>query len=64
MAYCSEEMGKKSHVTKAATTSNSLRTTIPENVVKDMKLNDGDVLDWEVNTMEKGRTYAKVRRLE
>jgi hypothetical protein len=57
-------MGKKSHVTKATTTSSSLRTTIPKNVVKDMKLSMGDVLDWDVNTTEKGRTYAKVRRLE
>jgi hypothetical protein len=57
-------MGKKSHITKATTTSNSLRTTIPEDVVKDMKLSEGDVLDWEVNTTDKGKIYAKVRRLE
>jgi hypothetical protein len=57
-------MGKKSHITKATTTSNSLRTTIPEDVVKDMKISEGDVLDWEVNTTEKERSYAKVRKLE
>jgi bifunctional DNA-binding transcriptional regulator/antitoxin component of YhaV-PrlF toxin-antitoxin module len=57
-------MGRKSHITKATTTSNSLRTTIPEEVVKDMKLNEGDVLDWEVKTTEKEKLYAKVRKLE
>jgi hypothetical protein len=57
-------MGKKSHITKATTTSSSLRTTIPEDVVKNMKLNEGDVLDWEVNSTDKGKSYAKVRKLE
>jgi antitoxin component of MazEF toxin-antitoxin module len=58
-------MGKKSHITKATTTSNSLRTTIPEDVVKNMGLNIGDVLDWEVHAAgEKGKKYAKVRKLE
>jgi hypothetical protein len=57
-------MGKKSHVTKATTNSNSLRTTIPEDIVKDMKLEIGDVIDWEVIASEKGKKHAKVRKLE
>jgi bifunctional DNA-binding transcriptional regulator/antitoxin component of YhaV-PrlF toxin-antitoxin module len=58
-------MGKKSHITKATTTSNSLRTTIPEDIAKDMDMNIGDILDWEVHTAgEKGKKYAKVRKLE
>jgi hypothetical protein len=57
-------MGKKSHITKATTTSNSLRTTIPEDIAKDMHLEIGDVLDWEVSTTEKGKIHAKVRKLE
>jgi hypothetical protein len=57
-------MGKKSHITKATSTSNSLRTTIPEGIAKDMHLEIGDVLDWEVSTTEKGKKHAKVRKLE
>jgi hypothetical protein len=57
-------MGKKSHITRATTNSNSLRTTIPEDIVHDMKLQIGDVLDWEVVSPEKGKKHAKVRKLE
>jgi bifunctional DNA-binding transcriptional regulator/antitoxin component of YhaV-PrlF toxin-antitoxin module len=57
-------MGKKSHITKATTTSNSLRTTIPVDIAKDMDLNIGDILDWEVHASEKGKIYVKVRKLE
>lgn len=49
------------HITKATTTSNSLRTTIPEDIVKDMHLEIGDV---QVSTTEKGKKHAKVRKLE
>lgn len=56
-------MGSKSTVAKATTTSKSLRATIPESVADEMKLNVGDILDWEVYN-EKGRTYAKIRKLE
>jgi hypothetical protein len=48
----------------ATTTSNSLRTTIPEDIAKDMDLNIGDILDWEVHSSEKGKKYVKVRKLE
>jgi antitoxin component of MazEF toxin-antitoxin module len=57
-------VGKKSHITKATTTSNSLRTTIPEDVVKEMHLEIGDILDWDVIQTEKGKKHAKVRKLE
>jgi len=57
-------VGKKSHITKATTTSKSLRTTIPEDVVKEMRLEIGDILDWDVVQTEKGRKHAKVRKLE
>lgn len=56
-------VGITSKITKATTTSNSLRATIPEEVVKDMDLRIGDTLGWEV-IEEKGRKIAKVKRLE
>ncbi len=46
-------MGKKSHITKATTTSNSLRAIIPVDVAKDMDLNIGDILDWEVHASKR-----------
>lgn len=56
-------MGRKSTVAKATTNSTSVRATIPEEIVKQMKLKAGDVLDWEV-TSEGSRKVAKVRKLE
>jgi bifunctional DNA-binding transcriptional regulator/antitoxin component of YhaV-PrlF toxin-antitoxin module len=56
-------MGRKSTVAKAASNSISLRTTIPEEVVKEMKLEVGDVLDWEV-IRDGSRKIMKARKLE
>lgn len=56
-------MGDKSTVAKASTNSPSVRATIPENIVKDMGLKVGDILDWQV-VEEKGKKYAKFRKLE
>ena len=52
-----------SKVAKATTNSKSLRTTIPENVVADLGLDVSDVLDWQI-VEEKGKKYAKFRKLE
>ncbi|MGH9858358.1 MAG: AbrB/MazE/SpoVT family DNA-binding domain-containing protein [Acidobacteriota bacterium] len=56
-------MGKKSTVARATTNSSSLRATIPEDIVLELKLEAGDVLDWEV-VSERGRKFAKFRRME
>ena len=65
MSYTNQSsVGKKSHITKATTTSKSLRTTIPEDVVREMRLEIGDILDWDVIQTEKGKKHAKVRKLE
>ena len=58
-----EAVGKKSIVSKATTTSNSLRATIPEDIVTELGLRVGDALDWDVIT-EKGKKYARIRKLE
>lgn len=55
-------MGEKSTVARANTKSLSIRTTIPEKIAKELKLNVGDVLDWEVS--QEGKKIAKIRRLE
>lgn len=56
-------MGKKSTVAKATSKSTSLRATIPEEIAKQMGLEVGDVLDWELATDGK-RKVARVKKLE
>ncbi len=41
-------MGNKSTVTSASSAVNSLRTTIPKPICKDLNLASGDVLDWSI----------------
>ncbi|MCP8309281.1 MAG: AbrB family transcriptional regulator [archaeon] len=56
-------MGKKTIVSKAATKSPSLRTTIPEQVVKELGITAGDALDWTVEKRD-GKKVATIRKLE
>lgn len=56
-------MGQKSAVARASNKSPSVRTTIPEKIAQELKLDPGDILDWEV-VQEKGRLVAKVKKLE
>ena len=39
-------MGSKTIISKATTTGDSLRTTIPIGIVKQFNLSEGDQLDW------------------
>lgn len=56
-------MGEKSTVARASSKSPSLRATIPEKVVKELAVKEGDVLDWETYS-ERGKRMVRVRRLE
>jgi bifunctional DNA-binding transcriptional regulator/antitoxin component of YhaV-PrlF toxin-antitoxin module len=56
-------LGKKSIVAKASSNSPSVRATIPEEIVKEMQLSVGDVLDWEIED-HKNRRVMVVRKLE
>jgi len=56
-------LGETSKVSKATTTSVSLRTTIPEHIVETLGIHVGDVLDWTVEE-KKGKKVTVVRRLE
>lgn len=40
---------KKTKVTKANTKSDSLRTSIPKQIVQALNLTDGDSVDWRLN---------------
>ena len=59
----SADMGEKSMVAKASSKSPSIRATIPEKIAKEMSLNVGDVLDWEIE-IRKTRKVMIVKKLE
>ncbi|WP_415283909.1 AbrB/MazE/SpoVT family DNA-binding domain-containing protein [Candidatus Nitrososphaera sp. FF02] len=56
-------MARKSTVMRVRADTPSARTTIPEDIVKELDLQIGDVLDWSV-VEDKGKKYAKFRKLE
>jgi antitoxin component of MazEF toxin-antitoxin module len=51
-------------VTVARPNSNSLRTTIPESVVKLMDLNPGNEISWTVKALREGFTITLTRRID
>ena len=54
---------KTTRVQLANNVSGSLRITIPNDIAEDMGLKVGDVVDWDITT-EKGKKYARIRKLE
>lgn len=60
---CVVKLGQKSIVAKASSNSPSVRATIPEEIVKEMQLSAGDVLDWETE-LRKNRKVMIVKKLE
>jgi hypothetical protein len=57
------KLGQKSTVAKASSNSPSVRATIPEEIVKEMQLSVGDVLDWEIEKRT-NRKVMVVKKLE
>jgi bifunctional DNA-binding transcriptional regulator/antitoxin component of YhaV-PrlF toxin-antitoxin module len=45
-------MGEITTVSKASSKIESLRTTIPQSIVRFMKLNEGDKLDWDLKAQD------------
>lgn len=45
-------MGEETTLTKAATRTTSLRTTVPASIVKQFNLNSGDKLDWSLEVSD------------
>jgi hypothetical protein len=56
-------MANPTRISKANSVSSSLRTTIPNDIVKHLNLRIGDVVDWD-EYQEKGKKYARIRKLE
>jgi bifunctional DNA-binding transcriptional regulator/antitoxin component of YhaV-PrlF toxin-antitoxin module len=55
-------MGEVTTLTKAATNTTSLRTTVPASIVKQFNLSDGDKLDWSIDIKD-GKMVVLVRPL-
>ena len=45
-------MGEETTLTKAATRTTSLRTTVPASIVRQFNLESGDKLDWTLKAEE------------
>lgn len=56
-------MGEKTKLTKATSKSDSLRTTLPSGVAKQLNLKVGDELDWTLN-IEKNNLIIVVRPIK
>lgn len=46
-----------------ANTSNSVRTTLPNEIVKELNINIGDILIWNVEE-QKGKKIVMVKKVE
>lgn len=57
------KMTRPTRISKANSISSSLRTTIPNDIVEYLDLKIGDVIDWD-EYQEKGKKYARIRKLE
>lgn len=56
--------GETSTLTKAHTKTQSLRTTVPAGVVKQLNLKEGDMLEWKITAESKGKLIVVVRPIK
>jgi hypothetical protein len=46
--------GDRTKLTLAKTKTDSLRTTVPSSIVRQMKLSTGDQLEWQIESLDPG----------
>jgi bifunctional DNA-binding transcriptional regulator/antitoxin component of YhaV-PrlF toxin-antitoxin module len=56
-------MGEITTLTKAATKTTSLRTTVPASIVRQFSLKDGDKLDWSLDIKD-GKMIVSVQPIK
>jgi hypothetical protein len=56
--------GDRTNLVMAKTKSDSLRTTVPSSIVRQMKLGAGDQLDWQIESVENGTIKVTIVRNE
>ncbi len=52
--------GDRTNLVMARTKSDSLRTTVPSSIVRQMRLSVGDQLDWQIESFENGTIRVTV----
>jgi hypothetical protein len=56
--------GDRTKLTLAKTKTDSLRTTVPSSIVRQMKLNAGDQLEWQIESLNPGIVKVSIARSE
>ena len=54
--------GDRTKLTLAKTQTDSLRTTVPSSIVRQMKLNVGDQLGWQIESLDPGVVRVTIIR--
>ena len=62
--YMGRNKGDRTKLTLAKTKTDSLRTTVPSSIVRQMKLNTGDQLEWQIESLHPGVIRVTIIRSE
>ena len=54
--------GDRTKLSSAKTMTDSLRTTVPSSIVRQMKLNTGDQLEWQIESLDPGVVKVSIIR--
>ena len=54
--------GDRTKLSSAKTMTDSLRTTVPSSIVRQMKLNAGDQLEWQIESLDPGVVKVSIIR--
>ena len=54
--------GDRTKLSSAKTMTDSLRTTVPSSIVRQMKLNAGDQLEWQIESLDHGIVKVSIIR--
>jgi hypothetical protein len=56
--------GDRTKLVSAGIKTDSLRTTVPGSIVRQMKLNAGDQLEWQIESLNPGKIKVSIIRSE
>ena len=56
--------GDKTKLVSAGIDTDSLRTTVPGSIVRQMRLNAGDQLEWQIESLDPGIVKVSILRSE
>ena len=62
MTKMARNKGDKTKLVSAGIKTDSLRTTVPGSIVRQMKLNAGDQLEWQIESLDPGVVKVSIIR--